>query len=326
MQKNIELFNYSLSKPEEYFEDWYTKGVIIIPPTKDEKNDLTRANAQLIDTITAYQVMGGKLTPSQEADLVGSIVRLLFYTTNHMNYSAFSQYLMVCDLSYSLLESEPDERKHELIREVLREYVKDRHSMYQSHGYSDVVLQVLSDNYSHKRNARTGPEKAERQVLERGIPKFRKGTSYGGNYYLLVDEAESDFTSILKAKQIRFLWSTEKQLKIPDMLISFGGTVYIIEHKHKKEGGGGQSSQGVEAVDLVKFSEDNASFVTYMDGPYFNKLGKGGNNKESELTKDILKSLEQNKNNYFVNTAGFDKFLDEVVIDGNTKGPPTLFG
>ena len=200
--------------------------------------------------------------------------------------------------------------------------MKDRHALYQSHGFTDTLLQVMSDNYSHKRNGSTGREKAETQVAKRGIPKFRRGMNYNEDYYLLVDEDEAEFGKILKSKGISFEWSSLKQKKIPDLLISCHGMTYIVEHKHKKEGGGGQSSQDVEVVDFIRYTENGVSFVTYLDGPYFNRLARGGSDKEEALKDDIGRSLSLNKNNYFVNTAGFERFLDEVVVGDNSPSAP----
>lgn len=315
MQKNLELFNYCLTKPEILLEDAYKKGELVITKTKEKKNELIRRNERLIDLITTYKTFGDKLTPKQENSIIYEVIDLLFNTEEKMNYTAFSQYFMVCDLSYSILKNEELKQKHEIIKEILKEYISDRHAMYSSHGYSNIVLQVMSDNYSHKRNCSSGIEKVEKQLRRVGITRYEYGDSIDSNFYLFPDKDEKEFRRFLSAKKIRFEWSKVKQDKIPDIYLQYNRKIYIIEHKHMKEGGGGQSKQDTEIADFVKLTENGVSYITYLDGAYFNKLiPPSPRGKENTLKKDIVSHLQNNANNYFLNTAGFEKFLKEVVI------------
>jgi hypothetical protein len=86
-----------------------------------------------------------------------------------------------------------------------------------------------------------------------------------------------------------------------------------------KEGGGGQSKQDTEIVDFIRYKEKNVSYVTYLDGVGFNRLITSKDNKHRKVKEDILEILSQNKDNYFVNTAGFEKFIDEVVLGTTSK-------
>ena len=283
--------------------------------TKEEKNELIRRNEKLIDLITTYKTIGDKLTPDQENAIIAEIIDLMFNTKEKMNYTAFSQYFMVCDLSYSVLQNENLKQKHEIIREILKEYVADRHSTYSSHGYSNIVLQVMSDNYSHKRNCSSGLEKVEKQLIKVGINGYKSGAPLESDFYLLPDKDEKEFRRILSTKKIVFEWSKVKQNKLPDIYLQYKNKIYIIEHKHMKEGGGGQSKQDTEIADFVKLTEERVSYITYLDGPYFNKLiSPSEYRKESILKKDVVSHLQNNPNNYFLNTAGFERFLKEVVI------------
>lgn len=113
--------------------------------------------------------------------------------------------------------------------------------------------------------------------------------------------------------KIKFEWSKSKQSKMPDCFIKKDSTIYIVEHKHKKGGGGGQYSQIVEMVDFLKYTERNISYVAFLDGILFNELIDAPiNNKMSKAKNDIYEYLKKNKNNYFVNTAGFIKLLEII--------------
>jgi hypothetical protein len=191
--------------------------------------------------------------------------------------------------------------------------------MYLSHGYSNIVLQVMSDNYSHKRNCSTGAEKVENQILKKSVNKLSSLTQPSKNFYIRIDKDEDLFHKLLKKGNIKLKWSRKKQGKIPDILIHYGNRDYILEHKHMKEGGGGQSKQDTEIVDFIRYKEKNVSYVTYLDGVGFNRLITSKDNKHRKVKEDILEILSQNKDNYFVNTAGFEKFIDEVVLGTTSK-------
>jgi len=111
--------------------------------------------------------------------------------------------------------------------------------------------------------------------------------------------------------------------KAPDFVVNIKQDIYIIEHKHVKEGGGGQDKQIDELIEFVskKPSKPHVHFVSYLDGYYFNiliryKLAESsfrGNKlpKPLEQLKSIRTYLKDNKENYFINTAGFKELLNK---------------
>ena len=107
--------------------------------------------------------------------------------------------------------------------------------------------------------------------------------------------------------------TAEEQLEI----IKNGENIFIIEHKHMKEGGGGQDKQINEVISFIGFSESNSRihYISFLDGIYFNLfankkyLHKG---KILNQLSNIKINLKRNKQNYFVNTSGFKKFLKEL--------------
>src|SRR3989344_5824957 len=281
---NIELFEYSLKNTEHIFDDANKKEKIIITKDAHKTNKPIKNNERLIGLITSYQTMRGKLSKKQEDDLVGEIDSILF-NNSHMNYTAFAQYLMVWDMPYSSLSCEREEDRMPLLRELINKYINDRHQMYLSHGYSNIVLQVLADNY------------------------FDKDT-----FYLLPDRGDNKyFRDICSKHNVKFRWSKSKQGKMPDFYIQKASNAWIIEHKHKKGSGGGQYSQVVELVDFLKYTDKNISYVAFLDGIMFNELINAScDNKMSKAKRDIYRYLRQNKNNYFVNTAGFIRLLKTI--------------
>jgi hypothetical protein len=99
---------------------------------------------------------------------------------------------------------------------------------------------------------------------------------------------------------------------MPDFLIRNRNEIFVLEHKHKKEGGGGQNDQINEIVQFIGFKEKNKNihFISLLDGVYFNNYSKKNLRGKIYTQKQaIVKNLNSNKGNYFVNTAGFIKFI-----------------
>ena len=109
-------------------------------------------------------------------------------------------------------------------------------------------------------------------------------------------------------------------------LIDEGGQQWdrLIEAKHMKEGGGAQNKQIVEIIDFIKHQEDSDDlhYVTFMDGVYFNKFSKAHiqQNKIRRQKEDIVKNLEKNKNNFFVNTAGLKSLFKDIEGENKSYG------
>lgn len=103
---------------------------------------------------------------------------------------------------------------------------------------------------------------------------------------------------------------------MPDFLIRYKKDIFILEHKHKKEGGGGQNDQINEIISLISFKEKNKNvhFISFLDGVYSNAFARQNLRDGKILTQvnNIKENLKHNKTNYFVNTAGFKEFLSKL--------------
>lgn len=100
---------------------------------------------------------------------------------------------------------------------------------------------------------------------------------------------------------------------MPDAIFKFNNIIYIVEHKHLKEGGGGQDKQLLEIIDLIKYSEDGVRYISYLDGMYFNSLiNPKSTVKINTVKNDIINNLTKCLNNFFVNTMGFEKILKDL--------------
>jgi len=138
------------------------------------------------------------------------------------------------------------------------------------------------------------------------------------NKYIQADKkGKKLFKALLGHYKIKFLWSKKKEQKMPDFLIRHKKDIFILEHKHMKEGGGGQDKQANEVISFIGFSEGspNIHYISFLDGIYFNLFANKKYLKKGKILnqlKNIKQNLKRNKQNYFVNTAGFKKLFKEL--------------
>lgn len=320
MKTNLELFEYSKNHPEELLDSFYEKNVLVIPPSKEEENLLTKNNEKLINLITAFSVLSGYNLDKSDRNIkkiIGEIIYILDNTPN-INYSSFSQFFMVYNLSFSIYESLKNfEKKEELIYEILKHYCKERHNMYLSHGYSNTILQVMSDNYSSRRNSKSGIEKVLKILEPYSLESINSFSDLliKDDYYFLPDKGGKDiFEYFLKKLNLKMESRKIEQNKLPDIVFKHNNNYFICELKSMKEGGGGQNKQIVEIANFINFSESNKNihYVAFLDCNYSNIIFCDDSPKVIQQREDIINALKNNSANYFLNTEGMKEFLKEL--------------
>jgi|SRR3989344_5327965 len=107
----------------------------------------------------------------------------------------------------------------------------------------------------------------------------------------------------------------KKQNKTLDLIIKARDRILLCEAKHLNTSGGGQDKQISELIEILSLNEKkDISYIAFLDGKYSNILlndNEGGNKIETQR-KDINKFLKDNPNNYWLNTAGFEKLIFDL--------------
>ncbi len=111
----------------------------------------------------------------------------------------------------------------------------------------------------------------------------------------------------------------KNQKKIPDVLIKFKKQFFIVEAKHLNTSGGTQDKQLKELIELIGLFEKskNISYVSFSDGHYsnvllnFNPKNISGRDKVREQRKEIVENLKKNPQNFWLNTSGFEKLIED---------------
>lgn len=277
-----------------------------------------RQNLDIIESISAYKF--GKQN-NNEVSIRQAVEKILeIVQSKNINYSEFVSFWPVVDISYSLFLKMSFDEKRKFMRDVIEKYIKLRHNLYSSYGYSPTTLQVGKDAKAHKESGNLGIRKVSQILDEAGYLKSNRETlknfvHLGNKRYIESDKkGKKLFKNLIQYYKIKFLWSENKEQKMPDFLIKNAGSIFIAEHKHMKEEGGGQDKQINEIINFISYQEDNKDihYLSFLDGIYFNlftdKKRLNGGKILSQL-KNIKYNLSQNKQNYFVNTAGFQKIF-----------------
>jgi hypothetical protein len=319
---NIKLLEYSLKNPEPILDKFYLKtGNLIISKNPKEPTALMRQNADLLESISAYNFAKKEKNKLLLQSVLKKILEIT--TSKNINYSEFISFWPVVDISYSLFRKMSDPEQIEILKNITEQYIELRHNVYKIYGYTPVTLQVGKDAKAHKESGSRGVNKVSQILEDNGFKKANHETvnefiGSGVKKYIQSDKkGKKLFKSLLNHYKITFSWSSGKEEKMPDLLMKYKNNIYIVEHKHMKEGGGGQDKQVNEIISLIGFSEKNKNFhyISFLDGLYFNLFANKNYLKKGKILNqlnNIKQNLKNNKQNYFVNTAGFKKIIQEL--------------
>lgn len=315
---NLDFFNISILNSKINYDFSDPVGVIVIPKTATETNDLVEANHKLIKLITAYEELK-KINPNSTDlnKIIEETIHLL-ETTKYINYSAFCVYFQVLRYSYNTYSKAcelSNEEKIDLIKSTIELFIKNRHDIYLSHGYSDIVLQVMCDASSSRRNGNTGTKKLSEIMQLFAIKKVDslKAFAKTKNTYILPDKGDSKvLNEIIDFYGIDFTFRNSRENKNPDIVFKLGTEIYILEHKLTNGGGGSQNMEINEIISFIGYSESNPKvhYVSCLQGDYLKRLNL--ENKEPKVKaqyQNIISNLRKNKKNYFINEFGLSELL-----------------
>ncbi|MFH1900327.1 MAG: hypothetical protein ABIJ83_03605, partial [Patescibacteria group bacterium] len=105
---------------------------------------------------------------------------------------------------------------------------------------------------------------------------------------------------------------------------------YILEAKNINDSGGVQNSSVDELISVIELNEKNEKihYISFMDGRTTNdllvsnllrknkdelKILKKIKTRKEMQRRDIIKNLKKYDKNYFLNTEGFKKFIDDLI-------------
>ncbi len=321
MISNIQIFSLSIKNKESYIDEYYVKdSKPIITDNPKKLNNLMKSNVEICDNIAAYKIAIKSKNKKMQNIILENIVKIL--KTSGINNTEFTSYWALKDMSYSAYKTFNSNHfiQIEFLKNVIPEFIKDRHLLYKIHGYSFSSLQAIKDSKAHKGNGNAANKKIINILNQFGFSYFSSKNIdefiKSNHIYICPDKADKIlFEKILKHFKLKFKWSKNKQKKQTDFLIKINDHILIMEHKHMKESGGGQDKQMSEIIDFISHQDKDVHYISFLDGIYFNLLANEAikSGKPFEQRKNILQNLKKNKNNYFVNTYGFIELLKVFI-------------
>jgi hypothetical protein len=208
----------------------------------------------------------------------------------------------------------------EFLKSIVPDFIKDRHWLYKTHGYSFSTLQVVNDSKAHKENWNSGSVKITSIFKKYWFKHFDSNDidlfSKSDKIYIYPDKIDKNiFKKILDHFKIEFKRSWNHENKQTDFLFKVGNQIFIMEHKHMKEAWGGQDKQMSEIINFISYTDFNVHYVSFLDGVYFNLLSDKSikNWKPFIQRANIFESLSLNGQNYFINTFWFIKLIEELI-------------
>jgi len=330
IKDNLRLLDYCLTHQELLADPHFSEhNPFIITDSPKKSNELMKAYNQLQDYIICYKTARAEEDEALQNRYVSKIIEVL--RTENINYAEFPCFWNVLDTSYSMYCSELGEaEKKDFIRTALNLYLDRRFTAYQAHGLSPVTMQANCDTAAHKRNSSYAKLKVNNVLSEFSyrelIPVRSSKTDWLQTakifcesdlvYRCISSKNDRFFQAFVEFLGLKYEFLSGRKSKAPDFVIKRGAHFYIVEHKHVKEGGGGQDKQIDELIEFVSLNSGSklVHYVSYLDGYYFNIMIKNRliskadnpNPHKSILQLNSIKSaLQANPHNYFINTAGF---------------------
>lgn len=319
LKENRYYWKISLNNREPLVDKYY---IYIFDEVIICNKNLLKKVERLRELIISYCVLVEK-NENYTTDILDEIYEIII-TTDKIQYTEFLAFWKVLDMSYSIFKKL--ENKKEVLRELLIEYCERRRKLYDKFGYTNIVIQSLYDNGVSRKKSNAGIEKLIdiiKQVFSNAIRINDINTllKYPMGYFLPDKNDKDLFKEFCLKFKLKFEFGSKHQDKLPDMVLKVNNHYFIIEAKHIKESGGAQDKQILETIEFIKYKEnfENIHYLSFIDGIYFNNFIKETDNKIARQKKDIEKYLNKNKNNFFVNTVGFRKILEDLKEEINDK-------
>jgi len=322
IQINQHYWEISLQNPEEFFEEYYIKeGVIISDPA------VLKLINSLRRSITSYCYLKNKEGDAFEEvrqELLGEISNMLMLKIKgkcYIHHSDFVAFWKVLDYTFSMYNSIKDnDRKLNILRNLIEEYCDKREDLYMTMGYSDTTIQVLYDNGASRRKASGGVNKIldiiKPVFKNRNIQILEATTSSDFSEQIFIFHKMALFKQFLDYFNIDYSFGRSHQDKNPDIVIKIHDDLFIMELKHVKEGGGGQDGTITELIQFIEQQEvsGNIHYISFMDGGYINLFVNPSSNTSASRQKSRIEEVLRNSpQNYFCNTKGFINLLNDCL-------------
>src|SRR3990167_1208454 len=299
IQNNQHYFKISKNNQEKLLDDFY-----VFDEKHPDLNRYIQNTKEIKNILITIRMLQNKKEKSAVIDKY--FLELSKIIGKYSNSSEFACFVNACDNIIDEVKNEIN-----LLKEITKRYFAKR-------VLNEIVpeewVQAILDANSSRKKGKCGESKLVHILEEQGFKEV-----FDWENFFKIDYCVVKFSKKFNLKNVRknlgIKIKTKKQNKILDLIIKTKNKILLCEAKHLNTGGGAQDGSISELIEILGLSEKNGvSYISFLDGKYSNVLlsDERGGGKITTQRKEIKKFLNNNPDNYWVNTAGFTLLISDL--------------
>lgn len=306
MKLNKELFEFSIKNKEDIVDYEYA-----FLEKNPNLSVYIEKITELKENIITISTLEKNFKSDDKKDIyINEIIRNIQSEWNeYINSSEFGCFINACDNTRDTIIKDV-----ESLKQIIKLYIK----------YRDVDLltpknwvQAILDGNSSRRKGGSATNKLTKKLRNYNYIEAKNWDELNDNKLSFGVCTTGNFNLGNLRKNLNILIKTKSQEKNLDFVIKHNENYYLLEAKHINVSGGAQDKQIKELIGLISLTEKNKkiSYISFMDGKYSNEILVNNQSKRSKKKYNQLKEINiniNNTNNFWLNTKGFDKFLEKL--------------
>jgi len=304
LKDNQHYFKISKDKPEPHLD----KSYFII-----EKDPKLKGYVKNIKEIKETLITIKKLKEGKELE---SIIEKYFvklfkpFNSNFANCSELGCFVNACDTTRDLIQKD-----YGSFKRVTNLFLEKRET---NDKVPENWVQAIIDSNSSRKKGELGERKLIKLLSRERFGEVKNWDDFHKNKKCVARFSKDIFPNSSVRENLEIDMKDKKQEKMLDLIIKNKENIFLLEAKHLNVGGGEQNKQVSELIDILKLKENNKSvyYLAFLDGTYSNLLLDKNISKKAKKRikqkKDIEKFLRKDKNNFWLNTAGFLEFIKDL--------------
>lgn len=299
IQNNLHYFEISKNNQEKLLDDFY-----VFDEKNPNLNRYIKNTKEIKNILITIRTLQSK---KEKATVINKYFLELSKIINEFSIcSEFGCFINACDNIWYYVKDDIN-----LLKDITQRYFKKR---VLNEMVPEEWVQAILDTNSSRKKGKTGEYKLISILKNKGFKEVFDWKDFVKTKYCVVKFSKK-FSLKNVRKNLGIKIKTKKQNKTLDLIIKAKNKILLCEAKHLNTSGGGQDKQISELIEILNLSEKNGvSYVSFLDGKYSNiLLGENGHgDKITTQRKEIKKFLNNNPDNYWVNTAGFTRLISNL--------------
>jgi len=297
IQNNLYYFKISQQNPEKILDSFY-----IFDQKHPQLQEYIANTKEIKNILITIRTLQGK---KEDKKVIKKYLLELSKTLGRFsNCSEFACFINACDSFLDFAKNDII-----LLEKIAQKYFDKR---ILNEAVPEEWIQAILDSNSARKKGKCGEKKLSHILAQYGFQEVKTWEDFSKK-----QKCVAKFSKIFNVKNVRknlsIKLATKKQNKKLDLIIKVNGRIFLCEAKHLNTSGGGQDKQIAELIEIISLKEQNKniSYIAFLDGSYSNVLlgEEDGGDKLTTQRKEIKKYLLRNSQNFWVNTAGFERLF-----------------